>query len=281
MYKKIIRITITLFTILLFLSMGIYEVKEQSQYSRLKKAAVESSLFRRQPVPDKLICRLRGQPDPGGLLAVYWLETNFTEEAWTKPAEVENFLACRQKWEKSPEWAKFLSDCRAVWNDLKYFPIPESSDHKTAKVSFVDSWMFERNYGGKRGHEGTDIMASENVRGFYPVISMTDGVVTQKGWLEQGGYRIGITAPGGAYFYYAHLDSYAKIEIGDPIRAGDLLGFMGDTGYSKTIGTTGNFPVHLHVGIYLTDTDREISVNPYPALRYLETKKLKCSYERG
>ena len=68
MYKKIIRITITLFTILLFLSMGIYEVKEQSQYSRLKKAAVESSLFRRQPVPDKLICRLRGQPDPADCL---------------------------------------------------------------------------------------------------------------------------------------------------------------------------------------------------------------------
>ena len=88
--------------------------------------------------------------------------------------------------EKSPEWAKFLSDCRAVWNDLKYFPIPESSDHKTAKVSFVDSWMFERNYGGKRGHEGRYIMASENVRGFYPVISMTDGVVTQKAVWNRG-----------------------------------------------------------------------------------------------
>ena len=48
-----------------------------------------------------------------------------------------------------------------------------------------------------------------------------------------------------------HLDSYADIEEGDTIQAGDLLGYMGDTGYSKTEGTTGNFPVHLHVGIYL------------------------------
>ena len=43
--------------------------------------------------------------------------------------------------------------------------------------------------------------------GYYPVVSMTDGVVTEKGWLEKGGWRIGITAPTGAYFYYAHLDS--------------------------------------------------------------------------
>ncbi len=46
----------------------------------------------------------------------------------------------------------------------------------------------------KRGHEGIDIMALKNQRGLYPVLSMTDGVITNLGWLEQGGYRIGITA---------------------------------------------------------------------------------------
>ena len=59
------------------------------------------------------------------------------------------------------------------------------------KISYVDSWMFERNYGGKRGHEGTDIMAEKNTPGYYPVVSMTDGVVTEKGWLEKGGWRMG------------------------------------------------------------------------------------------
>lgn len=281
MHKTIFRILTVIFLFTVFLSIGIHEVKEKSQAARLSESTVESVLFRRQPVPEKLRFYLEQQKDPGEVLAVYWLETNFSQEDLKTWDTKETFLSCRKKWEKNKEWLSFLSYCRAVWNDLKYFPVPEASGNVKAGISFVDSWMSERNYGGKRGHEGTDIMASENVRGFYPVVSMTDGVIRQKGWLEQGGYRIGITAPGGAYFYYAHLDSYAEVKVGDHVKAGDLLGFMGDTGYSKTEGTTGNFPVHLHVGIYLTKNGKEISVNPYPALRYLETRKLKCAYERG
>ena len=46
---------------------------------------------------------------------------------------------------------------------------------------------------------------------------------------------------GGAYFYYAHLSSYAGIKEGDPISAGDVIGFMGDTGYSKEKGQQESF----------------------------------------
>ena len=69
------------------------------------------------------------------------------------------------------------------------------------------------------------------------------------------------------------------MEVGDTVKAGDLLGYMGDTGYSKEEGTTGNFPVHLHVGIYLYLDGEEISVNPYPALKFLEESKISCVYE--
>ena len=140
--------------------------------------------------------------------------------------------------------------------------------------------MNERTFGGKRGHEGCDLMASVNERGIYPILSMTDGVVEQKGWLPQGGYRIGIRAPGGAYFYYAHLASYAPaLEVKDRIKAGELLGYMGDTGYSEIEGTTGNFDVHLHVGIYIdTAQEEECSVNPYWVLKYLEDHKPSYSY---
>ena len=166
-----------------------------------------------------------------------------------------------------------------VWKDLVYFPIPESSEDEKAEVSFENSWMFERTYGGSYGHEGTDLMPSVDRSGYYPVLSMTDGVVENIGWLEKGGWRIGITAPTGAYFYYAHLDSYAELEKGDPVKAGDLLGYMGDSGYGEE-GTTGEFPVHLHLGIYLKEGTEEISVNPYPVLRYAENARIKCVYSR-
>lgn len=132
----------------------------------------------------------------------------------------------------------------------------------------------------KRRHEGCDIMGSQMPRGYYPVVSMTDGIVEKIGWLEMGGWRIGIRAPGGAYLYYAHLYGYARgFREGDKIKAGDLLGYMGDTGYSKIEGTTGNFDVHLHLGIYIrTDHNEEMSINPYWILRYLEKHRLSFSY---
>ena len=37
----------------------------------------------------------------------------------------------------------------------------------------------------KRGHEGCDLMASKDIPGLYPVVSMTDGVVSARGWLER------------------------------------------------------------------------------------------------
>lgn len=164
-----------------------------------------------------------------------------------------------------------------VENDVVYFPVAESSVDKALKTSYVNSWMSERTFGGKRGHEGVDIMASKNIRGLYPVISMTDGVITNLGWLEKGGYRIGIASDSGIYYYYAHLDSYSNVKKGQRVKAGDLLGFMGDSGYGPE-GTTGKFAVHLHVGIYLYEDGKEISVNPYYLLRSIEKKKLKYAY---
>lgn len=164
----------------------------------------------------------------------------------------------------------------SVWNDLLLFPVGKVEGNPRARVAFENSWMQSRTFGGDRGHEGTDIMASVNQRGIYPIYSMTDGVVENVGWLRLGGYRIGIRSPSGAYFYYAHMAEYAKeFEIGEEIKAGTFLGFMGDTGYSEIEGTTGNFAVHLHLGIYLNDENgTEFSINSYPMLRYLQ--KTKC-----
>lgn len=181
---------------------------------------------------------------------------------------------------KEDQYREYTGYLTAVWEDLKYFPVPVSTLNEKAGVSFTDSWMFERTFGGKRGHEGTDLMAELNERGRYPVVSMTAGVVEKIGWLTKGGYRIGIRAPHGGYFYYAHLYDYAKeFQIGDTVEAGELLGFMGDSGYSEIEGTVGNFDVHLHVGIYVNQPDgTEMSINAYWPLKSLETKKLEYPF---
>ncbi len=168
--------------------------------------------------------------------------------------------------------------------DIKYFPVPRSNKRKEW-VNYVNSWNYERTYNGNRTHEGTDVMGDINKDGIYPVVSVSDGYISNIGWLELGGWRIGITSPSGIYYYYAHLDSYAKeYKEGDVIRAGDIIGYMGSTGYSKVEGTKNKFPVHLHFGIYITpDPDiaadyEEIALNPYNILKINENNTLIYSY---
>lgn len=156
-----------------------------------------------------------------------------------------------------------------VLSDVRCFPVAfDGTNGET--LSFENSWGTARNYGGDRRHEGVDIMTSNNEPGYFPAVSICDGIIEKMGWLELGGYRIGIRSEHGMYAYYAHLDSYrAGLKTGDTVRAGETLGYVGNTGYGRE-GTKGKFDVHLHFGMYIDIDGRETSINPYGILRYLE-----------
>lgn len=158
---------------------------------------------------------------------------------------------------------KYASKAADILEDMQGFPVLQKN-----AVAFENSWWNARTYGGKRVHEGIDIMAKENKRGKLTIVSVSDGIVEKVGWLPLGGYRIGVRSEHGVYFYYAHLYSYAEgIQKGTKVRVGQMLGTMGDSGYGKE-GTVGKFPVHLHFGIYVTFGKEEKSINPYQMLKY-------------
>ncbi|MBQ9984532.1 MAG: M23 family metallopeptidase [Lachnospiraceae bacterium] len=151
-----------------------------------------------------------------------------------------------------------LQTVQSVVEEISCFPIPISHRHQVS---------YQNDFGASRGsgvHEGCDIMSNVNEAGVIPIVSATDGVITNLGWLYLGGYRVGITSKNGNYYYYAHFDSYSKrLKVGEEVQAGEFLGFMGCTGEGEE-GTSGKFPVHLHFGIYVTDKDgTEKAVNPY------------------
>ncbi|MDE6852090.1 MAG: M23 family metallopeptidase [Lachnospiraceae bacterium] len=179
----------------------------------------------------------------------------------------ENRLTVRQEMQKNGNGD--LAD--PLLREAEYFPVrKDPTGH--VEWSFEDGYGGERTYGGNRLHEGIDIMASEDRPGCLQICAMADGVVEQMGWLELGGYRIGIRSKSGFYYYYAHMAEYADhIQVGDVVKAGTVLGKMGNTGYGSE-GTTGMFPVHLHFGIYTNVGGKEQSMNPYPLLQYLEGK---------
>lgn len=152
--------------------------------------------------------------------------------------------------------------------DIKSFPIREKNVY-----TYENGWKDSRTYNGNRLHYGIDIMSKANESGQIKIRSMTDGTVENIGWNQTGGYRVGIRSESGAYFYYAHLHSYAKnLKQGDRVQAGEVIGLMGDSGYGEE-GTTGQFPVHLHIGIAVKTPDNvEFWINPYSILQYLEQK---------
>lgn len=115
-----------------------------------------------------------------------------------------------------------------------------------------DTWGAAR--GAGRKHEGIDIFAKRGT----DVLSSTQGIVRKIGTNNLGGKVVWVTGPSLSQHYYAHLDDYAeKIQEGDWVEAGEVIGYVGNTGNAK------NTPSHLHYGIYLSGG----AVNPYPYLR--------------
>lgn len=125
-------------------------------------------------------------------------------------------------------------------------PLPEQ--HLT------DTWGGARSQG--RSHEGIDIFAPRGT----PIQATTQGIISKVGQNNLGGRVVVVIGPGGAGHYYAHLESYADISPDDWINAGDIIGYVGDSGNAK--GT----PTHVHYGIYINGR----AVNPYPLLRRSE-----------
>ena len=118
--------------------------------------------------------------------------------------------------------------------------------------SLDDSWHAPRD-GGARVHKGIDIFAPKGTE----IVAVTDGVISFIGDQKLGGHCIWLTNENGASFYYAHLDRWAAgLYEGMEVQAGDLIGYVGNTGNAKYT------PSHLHFGI----NENDDMVNPYPIL---------------
>ncbi|RZS92898.1 M23 family metallopeptidase [Cuneatibacter caecimuris] len=257
----------------------------------LQENTCESEEFCRMSFPGDSLNQImqfseREDLDPWSCIAVLMLKNGFvlneSSASSIQKAQAEEMIAQAKNW-KPEEFFQLREAYRRVLEGLEYFPVARSASQEVKWVTFENSWGDGRSFGGERKHEGCDIMGMEYPRGFYPVVASAGGTVEQIGWLPQGGWRIGIRRPGGGYDYYAHLYGYRDgIEAGTEVAAGELLGYMGDSGYSEIPGTVGNFPVHLHFGIYIqTPHLEERSVNSYDILRYLERRQMTADYKEN
>ena len=114
------------------------------------------------------------------------------------------------------------------------FPVYGSS-------SFVDTFGAFRGDVPGNWHHGDDIYAALG----SPVLAVAHGTVFSVGWNRVGGRRLWLQDDRGNEFYYAHLSAYSPLAVdGAIVNAGDVLGFVGDSGDAE--GTA----FHLHFEIH-------------------------------
>lgn len=124
-------------------------------------------------------------------------------------------------------------------------------------TEFIDSWGYPRMTGtaSAHWHQGADLFADHGT----PLIAAENGVVERVGVGSLGGNKLWVAGDSGNGYYYAHLSAFAPgVHDGQRVRAGELVGFVGDTGNAR-----GTSP-HLHFEIHPGGIG---PVNPYPLLR--------------
>ena len=146
--------------------------------------------------------------------------------------------------------------------------------------SHCSDFGVSRSFGFKRKHLGNDLMGGLGT----PIVAVEGGVVEALGWNRYGGWRIGIRSfDSRRYYYYAHLQKdypFAEgLEMGDMVQAGDVIGFMGRTGYSDQENVNNIETVHLHFGLELIfdesqkECNSEIWINVYDIVRLLSNRR--------
>lgn len=145
-----------------------------------------------------------------------------------------------------------------------------------------------RSFGFARKHLGNDLMGGLGT----PVVAVEGGVVEAMGWNRYGGWRIGIRSfDSKRYYYYAHLQKDTPfapgLQEGDMVQAGDLIGFMGRTGYSDRENVNNIETVHLHFGMQLVFDERqkecnsEIWIDVYNIVRLLSNHRSSIQKRGG
>jgi murein DD-endopeptidase MepM/ murein hydrolase activator NlpD len=127
-------------------------------------------------------------------------------------------------------------------------------------ASFGDSFGAPRPDVAGGWHHGEDIVAPMGT----PLLAVAAGTVHQVGWNELGGWRLWLRDDQGTEFYYAHLSAYSPLAVdGKRVHAGDVVGFVGNTGDAD-----GGLP-HLHFEIHpaaFASFGYDGVVAPYPFL---------------
>jgi murein DD-endopeptidase MepM/ murein hydrolase activator NlpD len=137
--------------------------------------------------------------------------------------------------------------------------------------SYSDTFGAPRMFGTAFAHlhEGTDIFAASGT----PLVAAERGVLIRVGVAALGGNKVWLVGPSGTRYFYAHLSAFAPgIADGKVVEAGDVVGYVGNTGNARST------PAHLHFEVH---PGGGAAVNPYPLLRIVDEAQKRLATGPG
>lgn len=125
------------------------------------------------------------------------------------------------------------------------------------KVNFTDTYGACRS-GCSRTHKGVDIFGAK----LAPLVAVADGTIVsvRRSALTRAGNMVTIKDDEGWFYLYLHVNNDSpgtddganpqgwivpnRLRVGDRVQAGDVIGYLGDSGNAETT------PAHLHFEIH-------------------------------
>ncbi len=166
--------------------------------------------------------------------------------------------------------------------DLIVFPQPELG------TTYEDDYGYGRSDG--RVHQGNDLVGEKG----DPVVSILDGVVVTMRDGERSGYYVVIRHDNGWASYYMHLNNDRRgddnrggpatafapgLQVGQRVEAGQLIGFVGDSGNAENTAPHTHF--ELHIDGRAIDPYRYLQGAWERHLAALDQARIDAFFERG
>ena len=221
----------------------------------------------------KAINDLKGDKSPQELLGSLYQYYSYYHEAYTA---VLGGLLGSYSVEVDGQW-------KSTYGLKAFSPIAAGYGY-----SHCSDFGNSRSFGFARKHLGNDLMGGLGT----PIVAVEGGVVEAMGWNRYGGWRVGVRSfDSKRYYYYAHLQKdtpFAKdLSVGQIVQPGDVIGFMGRTGYSDKENVNNIKTVHLHFGMQLVfdesqkECNSEIWIDVYPVVRLLNSHRSAVVKQNG
>ncbi|MBL0690148.1 MAG: peptidoglycan DD-metalloendopeptidase family protein [Alphaproteobacteria bacterium] len=201
---------------------------------------------------------------PGSKFAIFYLELESYDRVketivYYMALETDRHKIDFYKYHNGDKGAFYNVDGKGATKTLKKTPL-------NIPVSISSHFNPNRKHpilGYTRAHKGTDFRARIGT----PIPSGGDGIITKRAYGTGYGNYIKIKHNGSYSTVYAHISKFAKYKVGDRVKQGDIIGYVGMTGYA-----TGP---HLHYEIHYNGR----AVNPMkivlPSVKNLSKTELE------